>query len=66
MSKAAHAVVDSFAALQLHCEHYQGVKETSEQKQCTHPENEDYGSWCGLDCCPLVRECARDRSLGWD
>lgn len=38
------------------CEHYHGIKFDQDESQCTHPDNKRAGSWCALDCCPLLRE----------
>lgn len=61
------AVVDAFANMRERCEHYNGIKDRSDDDQCKHPDNRgSFGNWCALDCCPLVRARAEARSLGWN
>lgn len=62
----AAAVVEAFGAMREACRHYHGIKMTDDEHQCTHPENELCGHWCAMDACPLLRDRAREFSLGWD
>lgn len=62
----AQHVVTAFHRMREGCEHYHGIKDETDDSQCTHGENDHVGSWCAMDCCPLLRERARYESVGWD
>ncbi len=62
----ARLVVGEFWKMRESCEQYHGIKDERDDCQCTHPENDHTGSWCAIDCCPLLRERARAESVGWD
>lgn len=62
----ARRVVGEFWKMRERCQHYHGIKDETDDSQCTHAENGHTGSWCAMDCCPLLRERARAESVGWD
>ena len=62
---ARHVVAECWK-MREGCQHYHGIKDGLDDSQCTHSDNDHTGSWCAMDCCPLLRERARAESVGWD
>lgn len=60
------ATVAAFEAAREGCPHYRGIKTRDDSRQCRHASNPSEGDWCGMDCCPLLRQRAEWAGIGWN
>lgn len=56
MQEMIDTIRAAFTASFERCPNYQGLKADELDEQCTHPDNKTAGSWCRVDCCPLLRD----------
>ncbi len=63
-----NAVVGAFADMRENCPYYRGIKDDEDDNQCEHKDNRESGTgtWCAMDCCPLLMAAARKANVGWD